>query len=88
MAGKTKSAEMDLLHGPVAETLLRFSFPFMLSTLLQTLYATADTIIVGQFLGSAGLDAFAGRMFLCWFLGVFLNIGAFGFFMGYTMGPI
>lgn len=48
---------MDLLHGPVAETLILFSFPFMLSTLLQTLYATTDTIVVGQCLGSVGLSA-------------------------------
>ena len=50
---------MDLVHGPVGKTLLLFSFPFMLSTLLQTLYSTVDTIIVGQFLGSAGLSAVA-----------------------------
>lgn len=48
---------MDLTKGPVAKTLFRFSFPFMLSTLLQTLYSTMDTVIVGQFLGSAGLSA-------------------------------
>lgn len=54
---KSSSVSMDLLNKPVAQTLLRFSFPFMLSTLLQTLYSTTDTIIVGQFLGSAGLTA-------------------------------
>lgn len=48
---------MDLTQGPVLETLLRFSFPFMLSILLQTLYATTDTIVVGQVLGSRGLSA-------------------------------
>ena len=48
---------MNLLEGSVPATLLRFSFPFMLSTLLQTLYSTTDTIIVGQFLGSRGLSA-------------------------------
>jgi putative MATE family efflux protein len=41
----------------VAKTLILFSFPFMLSTLLQTLYSTTDTIVVGQYLGSAGLSA-------------------------------
>lgn len=54
---RTDSVTMDLLHEPVGSTLLRFSLPFMLSTLLQTLYSTTDTIIVGQFLGSAGLSA-------------------------------
>lgn len=53
----TNRAAVDLLHRPVATTLLRFSVPFMLSTLLQTLYSTTDTVIVGQYLGSAGLSA-------------------------------
>ncbi|MCD8395637.1 MAG: MATE family efflux transporter [Lachnospiraceae bacterium] len=47
----------DLLNGPVASTLLAFSLPFMLSTLLQTLYSTTDTIVVGQYLGQNGLSA-------------------------------
>ena len=47
---------MNLVEGNVPTTLLKFSFPFMLSTLLQTLYSTTDTIIVGQFLESRGLS--------------------------------
>ena len=53
--GKAHTA--DLVNGPIAPTLFAFSFPFMLSTLLQTAYSTTDTIVVGQFLGSAGLAA-------------------------------
>ncbi|MBR2122616.1 MAG: MATE family efflux transporter [Lachnospiraceae bacterium] len=53
----TAGSRMSLLEGSVPATLLKFSFPFMLSTLLQTLYSTTDTIIVGQFLGSRGLSA-------------------------------
>lgn len=50
-------ATIDLVNGPVAKTLFMFSFPFMLSTLLQTAYSTTDTIIVGQFLQQEGLSA-------------------------------
>ena len=53
----TNSPAMDLVNGPVPKTLFLFSFPFMLSTLLQTLYSTTDTIVVGQFLGSSGISA-------------------------------
>lgn len=53
----TATAQSDLLHGPVARSLLTFSLPFMVSTLLQTLYSTTDTVIVGQCLGSNGLSA-------------------------------
>lgn len=49
--------EIDLLNGPVGSTLFCFSLPFMFSILLQTLYTTIDTVIVGQYLGSNGLSA-------------------------------
>ncbi len=54
---KQKAVKMQLTQGPVAKTLLLFALPFMLSSLLQTLYSTVDTIVVGQFVGSAGLSA-------------------------------
>ena len=47
---------MDLTEGPVTKTLVLFSVPFMLATLLQTLYATVDTVVIGQYMGSAGLS--------------------------------
>ena len=37
--------------------LLKFSVPFILANLLQQLYNLADMVIVGQFVGSAGLAA-------------------------------
>lgn len=54
---ENKVTTIDLVDGPVAKTLFLFSFPFMLSTLLQTAYSTTDTIIVGQFLQQEGLSA-------------------------------
>ena len=59
-----KSAQLDLTQGSVPVMLLRFSFPFMLSTLLQTLYSTTDTVIVGQVLGSRGLSSVANGSML------------------------
>lgn len=47
----------DLTQGSVTKSLLKFSLPFLGSSLLETLYSTVDTIIVGQFVGSAGLAA-------------------------------
>lgn len=54
---QAKQTAADLTTGAIAHTLFWFSLPFMASTLLQTLYSTVDTIIVGQFLGSQGLSA-------------------------------
>ncbi|MGN0777141.1 MAG: MATE family efflux transporter [Candidatus Ventricola sp.] len=53
----TKNAMQDLTVGAVGRTLIVFSVPFVLSTLLQTMYSTVDTIVVGQVVGSAGLSA-------------------------------
>lgn len=47
----------DLIKGNVAGLLFRFSLPFVLANLLQTLYGMADMIVVGQYVGSAGLFA-------------------------------
>ena len=47
----------NLTEGPVLRQLLLFSLPLMLGNLLQTVYALADSVIVGQFVGAAGLSA-------------------------------
>lgn len=51
-----KSIINDLTQGSVPEKLIRFSLPFVLANLLQFLYNIVDMIIVGQFVGSAGLS--------------------------------
>jgi len=53
---KSKELIVDFTEGSVPKQLIRFALPFMLSTLLQTLYSTVDTIVVGQYVGSAGLS--------------------------------
>ena len=47
----------DLTVGPVSGVLLRFAYPVMLANLLQTAYSMIDMIIVGRFIGNAGLSA-------------------------------
>ena len=47
----------DLTTGSVPGKLIRFSIPFVLANLLQFLYNIVDMVIVGQFVGSAGLSA-------------------------------
>ena len=47
----------DLTVGSVPGTLLRFSFPLMLSGLLQMVYNMVDMVVVGRFVGTAGLSA-------------------------------
>ena len=47
----------DLTQGNPMKQLLSFAFPFVLANLLQQAYNIADMVIVGQFVGSAGLSA-------------------------------
>lgn len=48
--------ENDLTQGSVAKQLIAFALPFIISNLIQSLYAVADMIIVGNFAGSASMN--------------------------------
>lgn len=52
-----KSIIHDYTKGPVGRQLLIFAAPFMVSNLLQTAYNLVDMLVVGQFVGAAGLSA-------------------------------
>lgn len=47
----------DLTRGPIVPTLMRFSLPFLGSSLLQFLYGVVDMVVVGRFSDSAGIAA-------------------------------
>ena len=47
----------DFTKGNIWVQLLLFALPFMASNALQVLYSTVDMIIVGKFVGTAGLSA-------------------------------
>ncbi len=44
---KFKTADMDMLHGPLIKKLLLFTLPIALSSMLQQLFNAADTAVVG-----------------------------------------
>ncbi|MBR2717662.1 MAG: MATE family efflux transporter [Oscillospiraceae bacterium] len=52
-----KTLIRDYTSGPVARQLLSFSGPFMLSNLLTSAYNIVDMMVVGRFVGAAGLSA-------------------------------
>ena len=54
--GKTR--EMDMCTGPLFKKILVFTFPIMLSNLLQILFNMADSVVVSRF-SSDGSDALA-----------------------------
>lgn len=46
-----KKMELDMTTGPFFKKILGFAFPLMLTGLLQLLYNSADTFVVGRFAG-------------------------------------
>ncbi|MBR5236275.1 MAG: MATE family efflux transporter [Clostridia bacterium] len=47
----------DLTKGNVTKLLLQFAFPLFLSNALQAIYNIVDMIVVGQYIGGAGMSA-------------------------------
>ena len=46
-----------MTRGPIAKHIVFFAFPQMLGNLFQMMYNTADTIVVGNFVGKEALAA-------------------------------
>jgi len=54
---KSTKLAKDFTSGSIAKQLFSLMIPFMLSNALQVLYSTIDMIIVGKYVGTAGLSA-------------------------------
>ena len=52
-----KQITKDFTKGSIARQLLLFALPFMASNALQVLYSTIDMMVVGNYVGKAGLSA-------------------------------
>jgi len=54
----------DFTEGSIMPMLLRFMSPFLIASILNSLYNTVDTIIIGQFVGKVGIVSvnMGGRM--------------------------
>lgn len=72
------TAANQITEGVIWKQLLRFFFPILLGTFFQQMYNTADTIIVGRFVGTQALAAVGSTA-------PFLNL-VNGFFIGLSTG--
>ena len=70
---RTEASKQALTQGPIRRSLIFFALPIFLSNLFQQLYNSADSIIVGQFLGKQALAAVSSS-------------GSLGFFNGTAVG--
>ena len=67
-----------LTEGPISKRIIAFAIPILLGNVFQQLYNTADSLIVGNFIGSDALAAVSSSGSL-----IFLLVG---FFNGIAMG--
>ena len=73
-----KNTQINLIEGSIAKNIVRFAVPMFLGNLFQQLYNMADSLVVGNFLGSRSLAAVTSTGSL-----IFLLVG---FFSGTAMG--
>ena len=52
-----KKRKLDMTEGPVFQKLLLFAIPLILNSLINHLYSTADTVMMGRFAGAGAMAA-------------------------------
>lgn len=52
-----KNKSIDMLNGPILPSILRYTLPIFLTSVLQLLFNATDLVIVGQFCGSLSVSA-------------------------------
>ena len=77
--GKKTIEENTITEGIIWKQLLIFFFPILFGTLFQQIYNTADTVVVGRFVGKEALAAVGGSS------SMIVNL-IVGFFVGLCSG--
>ncbi len=70
-----KSGKIDMTTGPIMKKVLLFALPIILGNVLQQMYTTVDTLVIGKFCGDTSLAAVGTsaqpvEVLLCIFLGI------------------
>lgn len=73
-----KRASVNLTEGSITKAIVEFSIPILLTNLLQQLYNSIDSAVVGKFCGDAALAAVGST-------GALINL-LIGFFLGLATG--
>ena len=77
MAGIFK--QIDMTEGPVGSQIISFTIPMLLGNIAQQLYNTADSVIVGQFVGDNALAAVGATGTVNWMIGSIVSAVSTGF---------
>ena len=68
-----RTQSLDMVNGPLLKNMFIFAVPLMLSSLLQMLFNSADTVIVGKFSGQEALAAVGATGSIVFFLTAIFN---------------
>lgn len=73
------SKKIDMTQGPIMKLVVLFALPICLGNVLQQLYSTVDTLVIGNFCGTqslaaVGTSAMPVEMLLCIFLGLGIGV--------------
>ena len=75
MNNEKRDRKIDMTRGPILRKVLLFALPLILGNVLQQLYTTVDTLVIGAYCGTASLAAVGTsaqpvEVVLCVFLGI------------------
>lgn len=82
----SRKASIDLTEGPILRKVMLFALPLLLNSVINQLYTTADTVMMGQFAGTMAMAAVGAsaqpihllvNMFIGLSLGVTVSCGNF-----------
>ncbi len=70
-----KKNKIDMTQGPIMKNIFLFAIPIVLGNILQQLYTTVDTLVIGNYCGhtslaAVGTSAQPVEVLLCIFLGI------------------
>lgn len=71
----SKAKKIDMTTGPIMRNVLLFALPIIIGNVLQQLYTTVDTLVIGNYCGKTSLAAVGTssqpvEVLLCIFLGI------------------
>ncbi len=75
MDNRRRDRRIDMTEGPIMRNILLFALPLVMGNILQQLYTTVDTLVIGAFCGTTSLAAVGTsaqpvEVVLCVFLGL------------------
>ena len=75
MSMQAKKKKIDMTTGPIMRNIFLFAIPIVLGNILQQLYTTVDTLVIGNYCGytslaAVGTSAQPVEVLLCIFLGI------------------